>query len=68
MQTGEVVNLLDIPSNMIDAVIGKNGVNIYKILKNFGITVRIMDKDLDRTKVLVISVQSACNYILDIIL
>lgn len=70
MQISGDVSLIDVPVGMEDAVIGRNGVNIYKIQKRFGVTIRTMDRDV--SKVLVISgskekTQDACKYILDIV-
>ncbi|KAL7347799.1 KH domain-containing protein [Encephalitozoon intestinalis] len=65
--------VLDIPSGREDLVIGKNGVNVYKLQKDFKVIARVIDGVNSGLKALLISgndkdrVQEACNYVIDLI-
>ncbi|ADM11305.1 uncharacterized protein Eint_040130 [Encephalitozoon intestinalis ATCC 50506] len=65
--------VLDIPSGREDLVIGKNGVNVYKLQKDFKVIARVIDGANSGLKALLISgndkdrVQEACNYVIDLI-
>ncbi|AFN82785.1 hypothetical protein EROM_040150 [Encephalitozoon romaleae SJ-2008] len=73
IQTDGEVKVLDIPPESEDIVIGKNGVNIYKLQKDFKIIIRVIDGNRSGIKALVISgddksqVQEACNHVINLI-
>lgn len=69
MEVSGTVRMLDVPPSMQEAVIGRNGVNIYRIQRRFGVVIRALDRP-DGARLLVVSgagekVQNACSSILD---
>lgn len=72
MQLCGVVRLLDIPRDTEETVVGRNGINIYRIQRRFGVTIRAVDTRTDGPKTLAVSgdgqkVGDACNHILDMV-
>jgi hypothetical protein len=62
------IKFLDLPQNAEESIIGKNGVNVYKIQDEYGVTARIINSS---GKVLAISgeparVDSACEHVLSL--
>lgn len=73
IQADGEVKVLDIPPESEDLVIGRNGMNIYKLQKDFKIIIRVIDGNRNGLKALVISgddkdqVQEACNHVMSLI-
>jgi hypothetical protein len=72
MRTSGAFKLLDIPQRLEEKIIGKSGVNVYRIQDEYGVTVRVICLASRSCRALAISgeaakVDEACAHVLGII-